>query len=119
MFSVMYGNSVFSRVLPMGDKGDMGWYFVPMLWFLFRFGMGMIVGCFQRWVIVLVLRAMLYMFVRYLLASGPRCLRYLIVMPSAPVELLFVLLEMANCSCVVVSCISWWEGFWLYGLCAC
>ena len=76
-----------------------------MLWSLFGFGMGMIVVCFQRWGIVLVLRAMLYMFVRYLMASGSRCLRYLMFMPSDSVELLFVLFDMANCTCAVVSCI--------------
>ena len=42
----------------------------------------MIVARFQRWVIVLVFRAVLYMFVRYLMASGPRCLRCLMFMPS-------------------------------------
>ena len=47
MFSVMHGNSVFSSVLAMG----------------------MIVAYFQRWGIVLVFRAVLYMFVRYLMAS--------------------------------------------------
>ena len=77
-----------------------------MLWSLFGFGMGMIVARFQRWGIVLVLRAMLYMFVSYLMASVPRCLRCLMFMPSVLVELLFVLFEMANCTCVVVSCIS-------------
>ena len=39
-----------------------------MLWSLFGFGMGMIVARFQRCGIVLVLKAMLYMFVRYLMA---------------------------------------------------
>ena len=64
-----------------------------MLWSLFGFGMGMIVARFQRWDIVLVFRAMLYMSVRYLMASDPRCLRCLMSMPSGPVELLFVLFE--------------------------
>ena len=77
-----------------------------MLWSLFGFGMGMIVAHFQRWSIVLVLRVMLYMFVMYLKASVPRCLRYLMFMASGPVGLLFVLFEMANCTCVVVSRIS-------------
>ena len=76
-----------------------------MLWSLFGFEMGMIVACFQRWGIVFVLKAMLYMFVRYLVASGPRCLRCLMFMPSGPMELLFMLFEMDNCTCVVVSCI--------------
>ena len=55
--------------------------------------MARILARFQRWGIVLVLRAVLYMFVRYLMASGPRCLRCLMCMLSNPVELLFVLFE--------------------------
>ena len=42
----------------------------------------MIVARFQKWGIVLVFREMLYMFVKYLMTSGPRCLRCLIFMPS-------------------------------------
>ena len=38
------------------------------------------------------------------MASG--ALRCLMFMPSGPVELLFVLFEMANCTCVLVSHIS-------------
>ena len=68
--------------------------------------MGMIVARFQRWGIVLVFRAVFYMFVRYLMASGPMCLRCLMFMPSDAVEFLFVLFEMANCTFVVVSRIS-------------
>ena len=34
MFSVMYGESVYSSVLAMGDKSDIGWQFVSMLWSL-------------------------------------------------------------------------------------
>ena len=77
-----------------------------MLWSLFGFRTLMIVACFQRWKIVLVLWAMLYMSVRYLIASGPKCLRCLMFMLSGPLELLFVLFEMSDCTCVVVSCIS-------------
>ena len=40
------------------------------------------------------------------MASGPRCFRCQIFMPSGPMELLFVLFEMTNCTCVVLSCIS-------------
>ena len=64
-----------------------------MLWSLFGFEMGMTVARFQRWGIVLVFRAVLYMFVRYLIASGLTCLRCLMSMPSGLVELLFVLFE--------------------------
>ena len=46
------------------------------------------------------------MFVRYLIASGHRCLSCLMLIPSGPVELLFVLFEMANWTNVVVSRIS-------------
>ena len=68
-------------------------------------GMGMIVAHFQRCGIVLLLRALLYMFVRYLMASGPSYLRCLMFTPLWPVELLFVLFEMASRSCVVVKSI--------------
>ena len=84
-----------------------------MLWSLFGFEMGMIVACFQRWGIVLVLRAMLYMSVRYLMASSSRCLRCLMFMPSGQVELLFMLFEIANCTCVVVNRISSVGKLWI------
>ena len=45
----MYGNSVFSSILAMGDRTDMGQQFVPMLWSFFGFGMRMIVAYFQRY----------------------------------------------------------------------
>ena len=77
-----------------------------MLWSLFGFVMGMIVACFQGWGIVLMLRAMLYMFVRYLMASDPRCLRYPRFMLLGPGELLFVLFEISNCTFVMVNYIS-------------
>ena len=51
------------------------------------------------------------MFVRNLMASGPRCLMCLMFMPSGPVELWFVLFEIANYTCVVVSHISMVERF--------
>lgn len=63
------------------------------------------VALFQMCGIVLVLSAMLYMFVRYLMAEGPKCLRCLMLMPSGPVELLLVLSEMADCIWVVVRCV--------------
>ena len=77
-----------------------------MLWSLFGFGMGIIVASFQRWGIMLVFRAVLFIFVRCLMASAPRCLRFLMFMPSGPIELLFLLFEMANCTCIMVSRIS-------------
>ena len=103
MFSVAYGNSVFSSFSAMGI--EVIWISSLYQYFsLYLVGMGMIVSYFQRWAIVLVLRAMLYMFKMYLMASGPRCLKCLIFMPSSSVEF-FVLFEMANYICKVVSCI--------------
>ena len=40
------------------------------------------------------------------MASDPRYLRCLMFMPLGSVELLFVVFEIANCTCVVISCIS-------------
>ena len=40
------------------------------------------------------------------MANGPRCLSCLMFMPSGPVELVFVLFNMANCNFAVVSRIS-------------
>ena len=59
VFTVMYGNSVFSSALAVGDESDMDRYFLPILWSLYDFGMKMAVENFQRWGIVLALRAML------------------------------------------------------------
>ena len=50
-----------------------------------------------------MLRTVLHMFVKYLMASAPRFLRCLMFMPSGSMKLLFVLLEMANCTCAVIS----------------
>ena len=91
----------------------MGRCFVPMLWSLFGFGMGMIVAHFHRCGIVLLLRAVLYKFVRYLIASGSGCLKCLMFMLSGPAELLFLLFEMANSTCVVRSCIFLVGWFWI------
>ena len=44
---------------------------------------------------VLVLRARLKVLVRYVRPSGPMCLRCLMLMPSGPVELFFLLFRMA------------------------
>ena len=93
----MCGNSV----LAMGERSYIGRQFVPMS--LFGFEMEMIVACFQRCYIVLVFRPMLYMFVRYLMASAHKCLRYLMFIPSLSMELLFVRFEMIDCTYVVVT----------------
>ena len=75
-----------------------------MLWSVW-FWNGDDCGTFLKWGIVLVLNAILYMFVRYRMVSGSKCFMCLIFMSSGPVEVLFVLFEMANCTCVVVNCI--------------
>ena len=75
MFSVIYGNSAFSSALAMGDKCDLDWYLVPMLWSLFDFKMEMVWALFPRCNTVLVLGAVLYIFVRYSMKSDFRCFR--------------------------------------------
>lgn len=55
---------------------------------------------------VLVLSAVLYMSVRYFMATGPKCLRCLMLMLSGPVELLFLASFMAVCVCVSVMLIG-------------
>ena len=59
MFSVIYGNSACSSALAVGDKRDLDWYLVPMLWSLFGFKMEMVGALFPRCNIVLVLGAVL------------------------------------------------------------
>ena len=58
-------------------------------------GIGMMLASFHMCGMVLVLRARLKVLVRYVRSSGPMCLRCLILMPSGPVELLFLLFRMA------------------------
>ena len=54
-----------------------------MLWSLFGFVIEMIAARFQRWGYCVSIEGnVLYMFVRYLMASGPRCLKSLMFMPS-------------------------------------
>ena len=72
-FSIIYGSSVFSSALAMDDKSDMNRQFVPMLWSLLGFKMEMVGSPFPRCNILLVLRAVLYIFGRYLMESDPRC----------------------------------------------
>ena len=93
MVSVTYGNR-FSLVFWQWviKLILVGRLILPILWSLFNFGMEINVVRLQIWGIVLVSRAIFYMFERYLMASCPKCLRYMIFMPSRPVELLFVLL---------------------------
>ena len=56
---------------------------MPMLWSLFGFEIKMVVTLFPRCSNVLVLRVVLYIFVKYLRASDPGCFRCL-MLPSGP-----------------------------------
>ena len=73
--------------------------------------MEMVVAHFPRCGIVFVLRAVLYMFVRYLMGSGLWCFRCLMFMPSGLVELLFGLFEIVYRTGVLVSNICLVERF--------
>ena len=55
----------------------------------------MMLASFHMCGMVLVLRARLNVLVRYVRPSGPMCLRCLMLMPSGPVEVLFLLFRMA------------------------
>ena len=80
---------------------------MPMLWSLFGFGISIIVACFQRCGVSVEYSAVHAK--GYLMASGPRCFRFLMLMLSGPVELLFGLFEVASHTCVVVGTICLWE----------
>ena len=56
---------------------------------LFGFGMGIILASFHICGMMFSLRDVLYMCVRYCMASGPRFFRCLMFTLSGPVELLF------------------------------
>ena len=56
---------------------------------------GMMLASFHMCGMVLVLRVRLKVLVRYVRPNGPMCLRCLMLMPSGPVELLFLLFRMA------------------------
>ena len=81
---------IFSRVLAIGEMSAIGLYDVLVLGSLLCLGIGIILASFQRWGIVFVFSAMLYICVRSCMACGPRCFKCLMFMLSGPVEL-FVL----------------------------
>ena len=47
MLFVMYGSSVFSSVVAIAERSDMGLYDVHMFMFLFGFGIGMMFASFH------------------------------------------------------------------------
>lgn len=107
MLSVMYGSMIFSSVFDMGDMSAIGLYEGPMFVFFPGFGMGIMLDNFQMCGIMLVLSAMLYVCVRYWIASGPKCLRCLMLMLSGPVLLLVLAACIADVVCsVVISMLS-------------
>ena len=86
----------FSRVLAIGDSREIGLYDVPMCGSLFGLGIGMILASFRICGMSFVFRDMLKKYVRYFMATGPRCFRCLILILSGPVELLFGALDIAS-----------------------
>jgi len=93
---------IFSRVLAIGERREIGLYDGPEPGSLLGLRIGTILASFQMWGIVLVLRAFASNDLRYSVAIGPRCCRCLILMLSGPVELLFLVDFMACMTCSVV-----------------
>ena len=95
MLFVMYGRRLFSRILTMTDRSEIGLYEVPMFMFLLSFGMGIMFANFHIW------GMMLYMLLIYVSPRGPMCFRCLMLNLSGPVELLFgmfyCLLDLSLC----------------------
>ena len=87
------GRRAFSRVFEITESSEIGRKDVPVS--LSGFSIGMMLASFHMCGMVLVLRARLNVLVRYVRPSGPMCLRCLMLMPSGPVELLFLLFRMA------------------------
>ena len=83
----------------------MGLYDGPAFGSLLGLGIGMIFASFHVCGIMFVLRILLYMLVRNVIAVGPRCFRCLMFMLSGPVELLFLadlIAFMVSCSVIVM-----------------
>ena len=91
MFAVMQGGRLFSSVLAITERRDMGLYEVPLSMSLLDFGMGTMLANFHMRGIMLVLRAVFYMLVKNASPRGPLCFRCLIFNFSGPCELLFLL----------------------------
>ena len=102
MFCVMYGRMIFSNVFAIGERSDMGLYAVEVFLSLFCLCIGMIFAVFHRCGMSFLFIAFMYMFVRYVIASGPRCFRCCMFMLSGPVELFVLLFLIAVIVCVSV-----------------
>ena len=66
---------IFSRVLAIGDRRDIGLYEVPRYEGLEGFWIGMILAVFQIEGIWFLFRAMLNICVKYVIARLPKCFR--------------------------------------------
>ena len=95
MFCVIYGIITFPSVFAITDRRDIGLYDVSILMSLLGLGIGMMLVNFHICVILLLLSAAWYMFVRYFSPSLLMYLRCFMLMLSGPVELLSLLLLIA------------------------
>ena len=103
MLFVMYGSSVFSGVVAITERSEMGQYDVPMFMSLFSFGIGMLFASFHVCGMLPLFSDVLYILVRYARPSGPMSLRCMMLTLSGHVELLLLLCFIAAWTCVVVS----------------
>lgn len=92
-------SSIFDGLL----RSDMGLYEAGSVGVLLGFRMGIILASFQVLGILLFVSEKLKMFVRVLMACGPRCLRCRYDIPSGPVEVVFFVRLMASTVMAVVN----------------
>jgi len=111
MFSVMYGCIIFSSVLAMGDRREIGLYDGPSVLSLCGLGIGIVLALFHMCGMLFVFSTMLNRCVRCLIAVGPKCFRCLMFMSSGPVELLFLCCFIAVRVCSVVMFMFWQCSF--------
>src|SRR6188768_1033142 len=102
IFDVMWGRSIFSIVLAIGDSSDIGLYEVPRYGSLFGFRIGMSLANFHICGIVFVFKARFSVSVKYWIAIGPKCFRCLMLRLSGPTEFLFLVFLIASWVCMLV-----------------
>ena len=97
MLFVVYGTRLFSRVLTITERREMGLYEIPMFVSLLCLDMCIIFANLHVCGMMLF-NAMLYMLVRYESPRRPMCFRCLMFNFSWPMELLFysVLVPLEN-----------------------
>jgi len=108
MFCVMWGKTIFSRILAIGERSEIGLYEEPIPGSLLGLRIGTILASFQMCGMVLLLSALVRSCLRYSMAIGPRCLRCFMLMLSGPVELLFFadFKAFVTCSVVISICVG-------------